>query len=94
MNPLWSWVLTFIGIACFWLAGRKVWWAWFVGIAGQFVWLAYSLLSGQWGFLAGVVLYTVVYVGNAVRWTREHRRKEEDGKDTDDRRVVHGPGQR
>jgi lipid-A-disaccharide synthase-like uncharacterized protein len=73
VSQVWSWVLTLVGCACFLLAGRKVWWAWYVGLAGQVLWLAYSLLTQQWGFLVGVVLYTFVYVGNAVRWTREHR---------------------
>lgn len=67
----WSWALTIVGVACFFLAGRKVWWAWYVGIAGQATWLAYSLITEQWGFLVGVVLYTFVYSGNAWRWTRE-----------------------
>lgn len=67
----WSWALTLVGVACFWLAGRKVWWAWYVGLAGQVTWLAYSLMTEQWGFLVGVVLYTFVYTRNAVRWTRE-----------------------
>ncbi|HQW88944.1 MAG TPA: hypothetical protein PK478_03785 [Nitrospira sp.] len=71
MSPLWSWALTVVGLSCFWLAGRKVWWAWYVGIAGQALWLTYSLLTQQWGFLAGVAAYTWVYVGNARRWTRE-----------------------
>lgn len=70
---LWSWALTAVGLTCFWLAGRKVWWAWYVGIAGQFLWLAYSLLTAQVGFLVGVVAYGFVYVRNAIAWTREHR---------------------
>ena len=68
----WSWVLTLVGVTCFFLAGRKVWWAWYVGLAGQITWLLYSLITEQWGFLVGVVLYTFVYTGNAWRWTREH----------------------
>lgn len=69
---IWSWLLTIVGVACFFLAGRKVWWAWYVGLAGQALWLAYSLITQQWGFLLGVALYTWVYTTNARRWTREH----------------------
>ena len=77
MNDLiWSWLLTIVGATCFYLAGglngRKVWWAWYVGIAGQVLWLAYSLVTAQWGFLAGVIAYTVVYTKNAHAWTRDH----------------------
>lgn len=72
----WSWALTAGGLATFILAGKKVWWAWYVGLAGQFLWLAYSLFTEQWGFLVGVVAYSAVYVRNAYLWTKERR---EDG---------------
>lgn len=68
----WSWALTLVGVACFFLAGKKVWWAWYVGLGGQLLWLAYALISGQLGFLVGVFLYTFVYSKNAWEWTREH----------------------
>ena len=71
--PLWSWALTLIGAACFILVGRKVWWAWYVGIANQVLWLAYSLVTAQYGLLLGVVLYSVVYVDNQRRWSHQHR---------------------
>ncbi len=71
MADLWSWVLTTMGVTCFYLAGRKVWWAWYVGLATQVVWLTYSIVTEQWGFLAGCAFYSWVYVTNAVRWTRE-----------------------
>ena len=71
-GQIWSWVLGLVGVAGFILAGRKVWWAWYVGIAGQLLWLAYSLVTQQWGFLIGVVAYTFVYVKNARAWTAEH----------------------
>lgn len=72
MNEMWSWILTAVGLTCFFLAGRKVWWAWYIGIGGQVLWLIYSLVTLQWGFLAGVIAYTVVYSKNAYSWTREH----------------------
>lgn len=72
MNEMWSWILTAVGLTCFFLAGRKVWWSWYIGIAGQALWLIYALATSQWGFLAGVIAYTVVYSKNAYSWTREH----------------------
>lgn len=69
------WLLTAVGLTCFWLAGRKVWWAWYVGLAGQAAWLAYSVTTGQWGFLVGAFAYSMVYARNAATWTREHRAK-------------------
>lgn len=73
MTAWWSYVLTAVGLSGFWLAGRKVWWCWYVNIANQALWAAYALITRQWGFLLGVAFYLWVFVGNAVRWTREHR---------------------
>lgn len=73
MTGLWSYALTAVGVLCFYLAGRRVWWAWYVGLSGQLLWLSYALATQQWGFLVGCLFYGWVYVGNAVRWTREHR---------------------
>lgn len=69
-----DWILTGVGLSCFWLAGRKVWWAWFVGLAGQGLWAAYAITTKQYGFLVGVAAYTVVYLDNQIKWAREHRR--------------------
>lgn len=77
-DQLWSWALTIVGATCFFLAGglgkRKVWWAWYIGLFAQVLWLAYALLDLEHraGFLAGVGLYGFVYVRNCIRWTREH----------------------
>lgn len=67
----WSWVLTAFGLATMWLAGRKVWWAWYVGLSGQLVWLAYAVTTGQLGFLFGTVAYSAVYLKNARAWTSQ-----------------------
>lgn len=83
MNQIWSYVLTLMGVSCFWLAGRKIWWAWYVGLSTQAVWLAYSLVTHQWGFLFGTVFYTGVYVTNQRRWSAEHRKSQTDWTDLD-----------
>jgi len=68
-----DWAVTLVGLAGFWLAGRRVWWAWWVNVANQVLWAVLSLTTGQYGFLAGTAFYLWVFTGNAVRWTREHR---------------------
>jgi len=73
----WSWLLSVVGVVGFILAGRKVWWAWWINVGCQVLWLAYSLLTQQWGFLFGVAIYSVAFTRNAVRWTREEREKRE-----------------
>lgn len=72
-SQLWSWVLTVIGLAGFFLAGRKVWWCWYVNIANQVVWFAYAVITEQWGFLIGVFAYLFVFTKNAISWTKEYR---------------------
>ncbi|QWY80094.1 PnuC-like nicotinamide riboside transporter [Microbacterium phage StrawberryJamm] len=80
MNDLiWSWLLTIVGATCFYLAGglngRKVWWAWYIGLFAQVLWATYAFLDleHRMGFLVGVALYGFVYVRNCINWTREHR---------------------
>ena len=68
-----AWVLTAVGILGFKLAGRKVWWAWYVNLANQLLWAIYALASHQFAFLVGVAFYAWTFTGNAVLWTREHR---------------------
>ena len=73
----WDWIVTGVGLLGFWLAGRKIWWAWYVNIANQVLWTVYAIVTEQYGFLVGSAFYTWVFVGNAVRWTREHRAEAE-----------------
>lgn len=70
----WSWLLTAVGVCGFILAGRKVWWAWYVNIACQFLWLAYAVITAQYGFIVASCVYFVVFTRNAIRWTRERPR--------------------
>jgi hypothetical protein len=75
-GQIWSAVLTMIGLMGFYLAGKKIWWAWYVNIANQLIWTAYSIATQQWPFLVGVVAYTFVFTRNAIAWTKEHKEAE------------------
>lgn len=66
-----TWILTIVGLTGFFLAGRKIWWAWYVNIANQLIWFAYAVITQQWAFLIGVAVYTVVFTQNAIKWTRD-----------------------
>lgn len=77
MDVFWSYLLAFVGLAGFWLAGKKIWWAWYVNIANQALWVTYGIVTAQWGFLVGAGFYTVVFVQNAYKWTTEHNRRNE-----------------
>ena len=67
----WSWLLMSVGVSSLYLAGRKSMWGWALGIGGQTLWLAYSVTTRQWGFLASCFVYGSVYVINFRRWRAE-----------------------
>ncbi|UVG35361.1 membrane protein [Microbacterium phage Zagie] len=98
MNDLlWSWALTIVGATCFYLAGglngRKVWWAWYIGLFAQALWATYAFLDleHRMGFLVGVALYGFVYVRNCVNWTREHRAAKRQRLTPEDAPVIRHP---
>lgn len=73
MNPAWSYILTALGITGLILAGSKKRLGWLLGLAAQPLWVAYALVSGQWGFVASGLIYGGVYLRNWYRWRREAR---------------------
>lgn len=68
---LWSYLLAAVGILGIWLAGRKNLWGWAVGAGAQVLWIAYGLVTRQYGFILSAVAYGCVYARNFVRWKRE-----------------------
>ena len=81
MTWWWSWLLTIVGVFGLWLAGRKDWQGWAVGIAAQALWLAYAVSTQQWGFLVSCAAYGSVYGLNWWRWTRQRSPGGETAKD-------------
>lgn len=69
----WSWILTFVGATGLYLAGKKLWWSWLIGLGAQGLWLAYAIVTRQWGFIASAGIYGYVYAKNARRWYAERR---------------------
>jgi len=68
MNPYWSYLLTAVGVLGLYLAGRRYWWAWLVGLVAQVLWVAYAVATEQWGFIVSAFAYGWVYARNAWRW--------------------------
>jgi len=69
----WSYLLAAVGIFGLWLAGRKDYRGWFVGLGAQILWIAYATATQQWGFYISAFCYGAVYLQNGRRWMREHR---------------------
>lgn len=76
MTPYWSWILTAVGVTGLYLAGRKVWWAWFIGLGAQALWIAYALATKQYGFIVAALAYGWVYAVNGRKWVMERQIKE------------------
>jgi hypothetical protein len=70
-DQYWSWLLTVVGLTGFILAGRKVWWAWYINIGCQALWFTYAIVTEQHGFIVAAIAYTVVFARNAYKWTTE-----------------------
>jgi nicotinamide riboside transporter PnuC len=62
------------GLLMLYLAGRKVWWAWLIGLVSEVMWFSYSITTKQYGFIVGSVPYTWVYARNAWHWRRDGAR--------------------
>lgn len=73
---IWSFVLAGIGILGIWLAGRKNLWGWAVGVGAQLLWIAYAIVTQQWGFIASAVAYGSVYAINWRKWRNEAKQEQ------------------
>ncbi len=67
-----SWTVGAIGIFGFFLAGRRIWWSWYVNIFCQGLWVAYAIASETPAFLLTAGFYSVIFGWNAHKWTKEH----------------------
>lgn len=73
MTAYWSYILTVIGVAGLWLAGRKDPRGWLIGLAAQVLWIAYATATRQYGFYLSSVAYGWVYAQNALAWRRQRK---------------------
>ena len=76
MSAYWSYLLTIVGVTGMYLVGKKLWWAWWIGVSAQFIWLAYAVATKQWGFIFSAIAYGWVQGKNALKWTSEHAEKD------------------
>lgn len=83
---IWSFVLTAVGLFALWLVGKKIIWGWVVGMALQFLWFAYAMVTEQYGFVISCILYGYVNTKNYFEWKKDDRTNM--GSDTDERQTV------
>jgi len=65
-----DWVISFTSFVMLWAMGDRKWWAPILGIANQFIWVAFVMINEKWGLLPGVILYTAVHARNAYKWMK------------------------
>jgi hypothetical protein len=69
----WSWALTVVGVTGVWLAGRAKTAGWVVGLSAQGLWVAYALVTEQYGFIASALAFGLVYARNIRAWRKDAR---------------------
>ena len=62
--PFWSWLLTGLQVLAMRSAGTGRWWGWLLGAAVQLPWIAYAVVTGQLGFIAGCAISGAVQTRN------------------------------
>ena len=74
MSQLWSWSLAAIGVTGLYLVTRRNWRGYLIGVFVQFLWIAYAVVTGQWGFILSALVYGFVNALGLVGWRREEKR--------------------
>jgi hypothetical protein len=65
---LWSWILAVIGVAGIFFVGRKTIWGWLVLLFNECLWIAYALVTEQYGFIFSALAYAAVYIKSYIHW--------------------------
>lgn len=73
---VWSFILAAIGILGIYVAGKNNKWGWAIGLAAQLLWIAYALVTKQYGFIISAFAYGYFYALNFIKWHRASQDKE------------------
>ena len=71
----WSYALTIIGVSGVFLAGRKDWRGWAVGILSEIIWIIYAIVTMQYGFIFGALAYGAVFTKNLIDWINQSKKE-------------------
>jgi nicotinamide riboside transporter PnuC len=67
-----SWVLAVIGVSGIYFVGRKTIWGWFILLFNECLWIAYALITNQYGFIFSALAYAAVYIRSYFHWSKEN----------------------
>jgi hypothetical protein len=68
---MWSYVLAVVGVTGIFFVGRKTIWGWLVLLTNEFIWIAYALVTDQYGFIFMAVAYASVYIKSYIGWRND-----------------------
>mgnify|MGYP000093949135 FL=1 len=68
---IWSWILAVIGVAGIFFVGRKTIWGWLILCVNEILWIAYALITDQYGFIFSAIAYAAVYVKSYLSWRKD-----------------------
>jgi len=68
---MWSYVLAAIGVTGIFFVGRKTIWGWLVLLFNEVLWIAYALITNQYGFILSAIAYAIVYIKSYMLWRQE-----------------------
>ena len=74
-NEYWSWALSCVGAFGIYLAGKKDWRGWAVGILSEVLWLIYAIVTKQYGFIFGAILYSIILIKNMRGWLKSKQKE-------------------
>lgn len=86
MTDVWSYGLAALSVYVTVLLGERKTSAWLVGVAQQFLWITYALVTTQYGFIISAVIFTVINARNYVKW-RQLDREEARARAADSQRL-------
>jgi nicotinamide riboside transporter PnuC len=69
----WDWVLGIVGVTGIFLVGRKTIWGWLVLLLNECLWIAYAVITDQYGFMVMAIAYGIIYIKSYFGWRREDR---------------------
>lgn len=70
IEQLWTATLGALALTSTHLAGDKRISAWVVGMVSQCGWIGFMFLTGNKGFLVGIVGFTYLYIRNYLKWRK------------------------
>ena len=77
----WSYLLTTVGLTGFYFAGRGKWWAWWINIGAQGLWITYAIVTQQYGFIAAAIAHVIVFSDNLIKWKKEYAKRKIEGEE-------------